>query len=148
MPAAILMGLALAAAAPTRIQTHVYGFDRWRLRVAQDPFARTVTCKLHRRDAEVRRGRLVWSLGSRVDTHAAVWRIDGGEPRVQGPRDLPASANLDNPSDGRIVAPVALLDGAHDLAARANPHTRVRTLPLAGLTPALAAAARLNCAPL
>ena len=131
---------------PVATRSQLYG--GWRLRVTRDAFAGRTTCRVGRRDAEVEHGRLLWRMGAGVDTSAAVWRIDAGEPRRQSLLDLPASANLGNPSDGRLSAPAALLSGAQVIEARATPHGRVRRLEVARLDEALAAAAAQGCAPL
>jgi hypothetical protein len=147
--AALALALATpSAATPERVRPERYREGAWRLDVRRDPFARTTRCALSRPGASVEHGRLLWRLGPRVDTSAAVWRIDGGEPRHQRLTDLPASENLANPSDGRIAAPLPLLAGAQALEARATPDARLRRLDLAGLDQATASAARLGCDPL
>lgn len=134
--------------APTHITSTLYSAGDWRLRVTRDPFARTTACRVGHRDAEVRHGDLVWRLGAGVNTSRAVWRIDAGEPRRQSLLDLPASADLDNPSDGRLAVPVSLLAGAHWVETRPSPRAPVRRLDVARLDELLAAAPRLGCAPL
>ena len=137
-----------ATAASGRVPVERYREGAWRLEVRRDTFARTTACRLYRRDASVEHARLLWRLGARVDTGAAVWRIDDGEPRHQRLVDLPASVNLPNPSDGRIAAPLPLLTGARALEARATPDAPLRRLELDGLDAAVASAARLGCDPL
>ncbi|MBE7217923.1 MAG: hypothetical protein INR64_05575 [Caulobacteraceae bacterium] len=149
LAAALALALHPAAApdrAPTRIRPDLYAAGPWRLRVTRDAFARTTTCRIGDRDGEVRHGVLLWSLGSDVDTSRAVWRIDAGEPRRQALLDLPASANLDNPSDGRLAVPVALLAGARWVETRPSPRAHVRRLNVAQLDDLLVAADRLGCA--
>ncbi len=152
MLAAAALALALtspaagrADQAPTQVTSHLYSAGSWRLRVTRDAFARTTACHVGRRDAEVRRGALIWKLGRGVDTSQAVWRIDAGEPRRQSLLDLPASANLDNPSDGRLAVPVALLAGARSVETRPSPHAHVRRLDVAHLDELIATADRLGC---
>lgn len=149
MPAAVIaLAFALAARPPTRVDHHLYGVGRWRLEVTHDAFAASTTCRVFQGSAAVDDGRLVWSLGPKVDTLNAVVRIDGGAPHVQSERDLPASANTGNPSDGRIVVPLPALSGARRLQVRAGPQNRVHGLVVARLDEAVAAAGRLGCAPL
>lgn len=148
---AAALALALHAApapdrTPTRVRSDLYAAGPWRLRVTRDAFARTTICRVGHRDAEVRHGALLWDLGDHVDTSRAVWRIDGGEPRRQSLLDLPTSANLDNPSDGRLAVPVALLAGARWVETRPTPRAHVRRLSVARLDELLAAADRLGCA--
>lgn len=146
--AAAALALSLFAGHADRLEHHRYAVGEWRLAVTKDSFARSTTCRLTTHDARIQHGRLVWRLGASVDTSGAVWRIDEGEPRHQALRDLPVSANLANPSDGRLVAPVSLLTGARVIETRPSPHAHVRRLSLARLDEALAAAAAQGCAPL
>ena len=132
----------------TRVPVQRYREGPWRLEVRRDAFARTTACRLTRPGASVEHARLIWRLGAKVDTSAAVWRIDDGEPRRQRLVDLPASVNLANPSDGRIAAPLSLLPGAQALESRPTPDARLRRLDLEGLDAAVANAARLGCDPL
>lgn len=149
MPAAALaLASALASRTPTRVDHHVYGVGRWRLEVTHDGFAASTTCRLAQGRAVVHDGRLVWSLGPKVDTLHAVVRIDGGAPHVQSERDLPASANTGNPSDGRVVIPLPALVGARRVQVRVDPRHLVHGLTVARLDEAAAAAERLGCAPL
>ena len=145
------LALTLFARTPatsTRAPVQRFREGPWRLEVRRDAFARSTACRLSRRGASVEHARLIWRLGASVDTSAAVWRIDDGEPRRQRLVDLPASVNLANPSDGRIVAPLPLLAGARALESRPTPDAALRRLDLAGLDGAVAAAARLGCDPL
>lgn len=139
---------ALAVRTPTRVEHHVYRVGRWRLEVTHDLFAASTKCRLAQGRAVVDRGRLVWSLGPKVDTLHAVVRIDGGAPHTQSEGDLPASANTSNPSDGRVVLPLPAVAGARRVQVRAGPANRVHDLTVARLDEALAAAGRLGCAPL
>lgn len=132
-----------------RPTTHVYGIGVWRLRVHVDPFAGATTCALATRDGAlvVDHGRVVRAFGPGVDSTHAVYRIDGGPPQVQSVRDLPATANLTNPSDGLLVMPVEKLAAASVVEVRATDRAFVRRIRVARLDEALGDAARLGCAP-
>lgn len=154
-PATLSSILALSLAFPfghhgpprrsARVTQATYRVQGWRLHVTRDPFADTTGCELHEGDARVEQGRLIWALGAGVDSTHAVYRIDDGSARMQSSLSLPVSANLTNPSNGVIVAPVNELRGGRFLQVRANPQAHLRTLRIAGLDEALAAADRLGC---
>ena len=128
-----------------RVTTQVFGVERWRLQVIKDPFAGTTVCRLTAGPARVERGRLIWPLGSSVDSTHAAYRIDQGPPHVQSALALPVTANMTNPSDGLAVVPVAEIAAGRLLEVRAHPGARVRRLDVAGLDQALAAADRVGC---
>jgi len=125
----------------------------WRLTVHREVFTGVVTCKLVRGRTEYRRHTLIVHLPARVDTSAAVYRIDQGKPfwvRQDQMRTARMGFALDddsleNPSGGLVRIPAERLVGAHALSIEATTNLTPFQFRIDGLDAALARAGRLGC---
>jgi hypothetical protein len=125
----------------------------WRLTVRRDLFTGRNTCRLVRGRQALDRQVLVLRLPSKVDTTAAVYRVDWGAP-MPAVDDRAAVASLGlalwrddltNPSGGLVRIPYAKVASAHTVAVEARPRGRIWTFSLSGLPAAVAAAKAANC---
>ena len=119
--------------------------EGWRLEVRRDDFAHVVLCRLSRPHAFAKASDLVWRLGSKIDTSSALYRIDDGPPVAAPFFALSASANLANPSDGRIALDLSELSAAKRVSAEVRAGGHVYSLRVQGLGQALAAAQTAGC---
>ena len=130
--------------------SHVEG---WTLTTRPDRFAGERACTLSRGRIDYQRHALVFRLPARIDTAAALYRIDGGAPfAVRGDEGELASLgfalhndDLDNPSGGLVRIPVRHLASAGEVQIQAAPRRRPVTFKIGGLTSALNAAREAGC---
>lgn len=129
----------------------------WRLDVVGDRFSGKVACRLRAKDGHAiyRSGAIGFRFRSRWNVGQAVYRIDGGRPRVWRD-DLPElvtshapvdAGGLDNPSAGVVWIPYRLLADANRVAIEARPDRRSRLFHFRGLKGLLATARERGCAP-
>lgn len=125
----------------------------WRLTVHREAFTGAVTCRLARRWMEFRRQTLIIHLPTRVDSSAAVYRIDQGSPfwvrqdqmRMARLGFALDNDNLDNPSGGLVRIPAERLVGARLVFIEAVANTRPYMFRIDGLDVALARAGQFGC---
>ena len=154
---AVLLGLHLPSphlpwphAAGPRTVSHVAG---WTLAARLDTFAGERSCTLSRGRVDYRRQALVFHLPARVDTAAALYRIDGAAPvAVRADEAELASLgfalhndDLDNPSGGLVRIPAHRLAVAGEVQIEAAPGRRPVTFKIGGLSEALDAARAAGC---
>jgi hypothetical protein len=125
----------------------------WTVRERTDRFTHRSTCAVGRPRVRYDREALVLQLPARLDTSAAVYRIDGG-PVISVREDAMELARLGfalqdddlaNPSGGRVTVPARRLAGARTIRIEAKPGGAVYSFEVDGLADALDAAARLKC---
>ena len=126
----------------------------WRLSVHREAFTGTVTCRLTRRWMEYRRQTLIIHLPTRIDSSAAVYRIDQGAPvwvrddqmRMARKGFALDNDNLDNPSGGLVRIPAERLVGARQVFIEAIANTpRPYMFRIDGFDTVLALAGQLGC---
>ena len=128
--------------------------DGWTLKTRLDRFAGERSCALSRGRIDYVRQALVFHLPARVDTAAALYRIDGAAPvGVRADEAELASLgfnlhndDLDNPSGGLVRIPVHRLAGAAEVEIEAAPGRRPVKFKIGGLSAALDAARGAGCA--
>ena len=127
----------------------------WTVREQTDRFTHRSTCAVVRPRVRYERQALVLQLPARLDTSAAVYRIDDG-PVISVRDDATELARLGfalhdddlaNPSGGRVTVPARRLTGARMVRVEVKPRGAVYSFKVDGLTSALDAAARLGCGP-
>ena len=130
--------------------SHVGG---WVLKAHLDRFAGERSCTLSRGRIDYQRQALVFRLPARVDTDAALYRIDGGEPiavradeaELAGLGFALHNDDLDNPSGGLVRIPVHRLASAGAVQIEAAPGRRPVKFRIGGLAAALDAARAAGC---
>ena len=154
----MIAALALAAAitgSPRQTVTEYrpIAVGDWSYRIRDDSFTGHRTCSLRNRRAVYRRGVLLFRLGGRIDTAAALYRIDGGQVLDPHADDLEIAAageplhadDLDNASAGLVRIPARRLMDAKLVSIRPNARAPVASFPVAGLRAALAQEVRYGC---
>ncbi len=161
---ALLAGLwphhpaAKPAARPTFQRAKLEG---WTYEIWTDGFTGTKTCKLHGRDHQsgVRMsyvsGAVVFHLGHGLDPQAVVYRIDGGPPHASRDDEAPLAQHrvvmpnpvLNQSKQGLVFIPDQAIAGAKEVTIRPGPKAHLKTISLAGLDHALAAAEARGCGP-
>ena len=154
----MIAALALAAAmagSPRQTLTEYrpIAVGDWTYRIRDDSFTGQRTCRLRSRHVVYRRGVLMFSLGHRVDTAAALYRIDGGQVLDPHGDDLAVAAaglalhadDLDNASAGLVRIPARRVMDVKVVSIRPSAHAGVASFPVAGLREALAQEARYGC---
>jgi hypothetical protein len=143
------------ASKPTSPDHAVHRVGAWTVRTRTDRFTGRSACTLTRPQVRYERQALVLQLPARLDTSAAVYRIDDG-PAVPAREDAMELARLGfalhdddlaNPSGGRVTVPVRRLVGAHTIRIEAKPRGAVYRFKVDGLASALDAASRMGCGP-
>jgi hypothetical protein len=129
----------------------------WRLDIARDRFSGGVACRLAARDhrALYRAQAVAFDLRQAHNPGRAVYRIDGGPPRASRD-DLPGliAANvpmdrgsMDNPKQGLVWVPLAVLATGNSIAIEPGPGQRIRRFHYRGLVALHAIAVERGCAP-
>ncbi len=135
--------------------------EGWTYEIWTDGFTGTKTCKLYGRDRKsgVRMtyvsGAVVFHLGHGLDPQTAVYRIDGGPPHASRDDEAPLAQHrvvmpnpvLNQSDQGLVFVPDQAIAGAKEVAFRPGPKARLKTVSLAGLEAALAAAEARGCRP-
>lgn len=145
---------------PPHTAGHVAG---WTYDVWTDSFTGAKSCALHARDRRanvklslVGGAALAFQFGHRVETEAAVYRIDHGQPRVSADDQtrlilanvtVPDFSLNQNQADGLVLIPLADLISAQEVDIRPNPRARAVSVSLSGLSAAIAAADAQGCRP-
>ena len=133
---------------------HVTHIGAWTVRARTDRFTHGASCEVLRPHVRYERQAVVLQLPRRVDTSAAVYRIDDG-PLISVGVDAMELARLGfalhgddlaNPSGGRVIVPARRLVEAQAIRVEARPHGAVYRFEVGGLASALDAAAGLGCA--
>jgi len=125
----------------------------WTLTTRTDAFGGEVRCDLRRGRVSFARGALLISLGRKVSTFDAVYRIGGGPPRRSRDDAMEIAAlgialhndNLDNPSGGLVRIPAQLVGDAYRITVEARPFVRPLAFTVAGLPAALQAEHAAGC---
>ena len=131
-------------------QSHIMG---WRLVVVQDRFNNQTTCKIDKSAVAYQHGVVTFQFGNGVNTAAAEFRVDGGEPQPAVLLAVQAAGlgarlsgdNLQNPSQGEVNIPASALSGARSVSIRADRVSGHRDFSLAGLSEAIQAAKGKSC---
>jgi hypothetical protein len=127
----------------------------WTVRTHADRFTHASICALSRPQVRYERQALVLQLPARLDTSAAVYRIDDG-PLIAVREDAMELARLGfalhdddlaNPSGGRVTVPARRLAGARTVRVEVKPRGAVYKFKVEGLAGALDAAGGLGCRP-
>ena len=127
----------------------------WTVRERTDRFTHRATCAVARPRVRYARQALVLQLPGRLDTSAAVYRIDDG-PVISVREDAMELARLGfalhdddlaNPSGGLVTVPPRRLAGARTIRVEVEPRGAVYSFKVDGLASALDGAARLGCGP-
>ena len=143
------------AAPPEKVVSFRRRLGRWQLEMIRDPFVGTVACTLRSGPMTFTAGAMTFQFSARIDTFAAVYKIDGG-PAVPWRANAMALAarrvkiadeTLDNPSRGQVPIPDNLLSGAHAVSIRTAPNRAVTTFRLDGLAAAVDVARATACGP-
>jgi hypothetical protein len=134
---------------PRQAKVYVEPVGAWRLRVESDAFSGVTECSVRQGPLSLGPKTLTVHLGRRVDSAAAVVRLDHGAPRIYQRYDYRFSPDSDlllsNPSGGVVEIPLEDAEGKRELAVEA-PFTRdVRTFDLSGLDAAHQAATQAGC---
>jgi hypothetical protein len=130
--------------------SHVAG---WTLRVHPDHFTGTVTCKLWRERIDYQRQAVVFRLPTRIDTRAAVYRIDDAPPVAARADEAELAGlgfalnndDLENPSGGLVRIPAHRLASAGEVRIETTPGHAPRKFKIGGLSAALEAAGKSGC---
>ena len=125
----------------------------WTVRAHTDRFTQRSTCAVARPRVRYERQALVLQLPARLDTSAAVYRIDDGPVISVGADAMELvrlgfalhDDDLANPSGGRVTVPASRLGGAHTIRVEAGPRGAVYTFKVDGLASALDAGRSLGC---
>ena len=136
-------------------QTQFRHFGAWVLRVSDDRFSDRLICQLSAHGVEYGRGALVFHLPRTVDTAAAVYRIDGGDPVDIRNEQLEMAHlgfaveedSLANPSGGLVRIPQARARSGHKVQIEAGGRGKIFTFKVDGLAAALDAADQAGCLP-
>lgn len=138
--------------APPAVQK--YRVAGWTAERRFNRFTGEVRCRLRRGSVTYEGGLMTLRLGRRVNTANAVFRVDGGQPRLAADVRFEAVSlgadihhdRLPNPSRGEVHIPARLLAAAGAVAVRPRADAGdVRTFRIAGLEAAIAAAAARGC---
>jgi len=126
----------------------------WTLKVHLDRFAGERSCTLSRGRIDYQRQALVFRFSSRIDTTAALYRIDKAEPVAVRADEAELARlgfalhndDLDNPSGGIIRIPAHRLASAGEVQIEAAPGRKPIKFKIGGLDAALDAARKAGCA--
>jgi hypothetical protein len=125
----------------------------WTVTAHVERFTGRMACQVTRPGVAYRRQALVFRLSPRIDTSAAVYRVDAGAP-VWARTDEPELArlgfalhgdDLNNPSGGVVRVPQGRLAGARAVQIETAADHRPFKFVIAGLAEALDAAKRAGC---
>jgi hypothetical protein len=126
----------------------------WTLSVRTDTFAGVTTCRLIRGHTTYERGAVTFHLPPKVDTSAALYRIDGEAPTPAKADNMAIAAlgfalwqdDKANPSGAvvRIPAPKLMTARQVQIEPRLRTH-QIYSFNVDGLPPALAAAKAKGC---
>ncbi len=140
---AVVLGLTPAAAAlpflprHPQVERHRTEIGPWRLDVATNPFSGNIVCRLRERydRAFYQQGAIGFRFPGGWDVNKAVYRLDGGLPRLWR-NDLPElvrlgtpidTGGIDNPSQGIVWIPLSRLQGVNSIAIQAREDRVPRT---------------------
>jgi len=129
----------------------------WRLDIARDRFSGAIACRLMARDhhALYRAQAVAFGLRHARDVARAVYRIDGGPPRASRD-DLPAliaarapidRGPMDDPQQGLVWVPLAVLATGNNIAIEPGPGQRIHRFHYRGLVALHDIAVERGCAP-
>jgi hypothetical protein len=140
-----------------RVVRHRTRVGDWRLDVARNPFSGDIVCRL--RDAHgqaiYRQGAVGFRFRRSWDVAAAVYRLDGGEPRAWRD-DLPElvrlgtpmdTGGIDNPTEGRVWIPLSRLSGVNAVAIQPRLDRAQRVFHLRGFRGLYELAQARGCVP-
>ena len=141
---------AASAAAGVKLPARV---GPWRIDGRWDRFAGTRACAISAPGVGFYRGVLLFRIGSRGDTRAALFRVDGGPARpvteafdtVEGLGVFPRRGWIVDPQGGEVVLPLAYASGARTIAIRAAAGQRPRRFRVSGLDQAITLARAAGC---
>lgn len=151
-----LMALVLAGPAGAGgIHTKTYRFGAWHVKLTQDNFAGSATCRLKGNNVLLAGGVLNFKFDPGTDTQAALFRIDSGKTQSAADyiRDMKSDmiyytpGPLEDPGVGRVRLPLKLFTGAAAVDIRPNTHRRIKHFRIDGLDRAVAFMAEQNCLP-
>lgn len=153
-PSLIAMAL-FGLSQPSTVQTRTVHLRPWTIAIRSDRFTGVATCTAMTRGVHVKDGLAVFELGSTVDTSNALYRLDLGPARLARGADIAERTaydsgrtdNLGNPSSGRVVLPIALLNGVRRVDIRGEDPHHVATFDVSALAKALAAETAAGCQP-
>jgi len=128
--------------------------DGWTVRAHVDRFTGARTCVLSRGRIDFERRALVFHLPAKIDTAAALYRIDGAAPVGVGADEAELAGlgfalhtdDLDNPSGGIVRIPIHRLASATEVQIEAAPGRAPVKFKIGGLSAALDAARHAGCA--
>jgi len=159
----LVIALALAAPSPARAARHGdvrrerLTLGDWRLDIARDRFSGGIACRLAARDhfAVYRAQAVAFRFGSRRDVGNAVYRVDGGPPRVSRddvPRLIAAGVPLDRgsmdfPQAGLVWVPLSVLRQGNSVAIEPGPGQHARQFHFRGLIALHDMAVERGCTP-
>ena len=158
MPTYLALAVALllpGSAHPTPSPTQDRHIGSWTLKITNDAFAGRRSCQLFAHRLEYGRGALILHLPRTVDTSAAVYRIDGGEPvdtrseQMEIARDgfTIDEDSLANPSGGLVRIPETRVLSGHTVQIEASAKGKIFLFRIDGLGAALDAARQAGCPP-
>ena len=135
------------------VQTRHYGLQGWRIDVRRDAFDGRTRCVIHRDEVSSEHGAVAFHFHHWVDTANAEFRVDGlpaqsvGSVAVEvaGLGEPLRTANINNPSGGKVALPLRLVESAKVVSIRPNAHGKHRDFNLAGFGAAIAAARGQGC---
>jgi hypothetical protein len=139
---------------PAQVETQRVNLRPWTLLVSKDRFTGAVTCLAQGRHMSIQDDVVLFDLGPRQDTAAAVYKLDGGAarktlasvPAGMLPRAVLDRTPLDNPSNGLVALPLASVSGVRRVDIRANARTQPVGFDLSGVPALLKAEAAHGCA--
>jgi len=136
-----------------QVEHKLYALNHWQIATARDRFTGEFRCSFRRDRVSVADGVATFRFPESADTGDAVYRLDSGPPiSVHGElatldarnRDLD-KAPLDNPSEGRVVLPMAKLKGVNLVEIRLNVRHAPTKFRLNGLAEAISRSTVLGC---
>lgn len=140
--------------------TREYLTPAWHVDVTRDKFTGQVRCRLYqgKRGSPLVtyfRSTLAFQFARKYNTTQASFRVDNGPvrpwtsvyPQLVGLGVPLPGRSLDNPTQGKVLIPLASLSPGHVVTVRATPNTRPLLFGIDGLGDALASARGQGCDP-
>ena len=141
-------------------KTERYATPAWHIDITHDKFTNKIECRLYqgRRKhplVSYSRSALAFQFKRKLNTTKASFRVGSGPtvpwtsvyPQLVGLGATLSGKSLDNPSQGRVLIPSALLEKDFVIAIRATPRSKPILFGVQGLADSLVTARAQGCDP-
>jgi len=138
--------------------TSRYIIPAWHVDATRDRFTGEVRCRIYQGSSRkpavsYERGVLTFRFARKLDTTHASFSVDDGAvqpwtavyPQVVATGARVRGRSMDNPTDGLVMLPTAILESAHVVTIRPAPTRRPQRFSVGGLAEALSIAETQGC---